>query len=1014
MKKFLLSISLILIFSNSHAQTCGASNLKGCRNNKYGNITGVRVSSPFDPDRNYMNLSCGTSGPSTNHLINSGAPLKIFLNTFYSLSVLTPYPDSFFCAVWIDKNQNDSFEASEYLPHLYGNAYFSIGLDCKAKTGKMNLRIRTCPYGDTITAAQACGSLNLAGSIYDLELNAKLDTAPKADFSVRELRNFTKCLNKFKIEKFNPNYSYSTYAIGGMSLNNDPQLSGFVCSWSTPGTYDVKMVASYCGMKDSVIKQVKIISPWMIPKADFSYNNETTEIHTLIELYGKTDSGAYKFNWEVTSPSGAIYYLGGQNPKFTLDEIGTWGICMQCQNDVGPSNTMCKFVQCVSPSGNFIGFNIFGSMDSGILYDNGGPTSNYKDSIKKSTSYFQIRQKPDILNTQLTLWQLKMADTGDRLKIYIGEGDTGKALHPAGGFTKNNAPSLPKTFVAATNKIYITFESNTSGNDSGFKITWQAAGKNVIQGRIYFDRDTNCILDDTKDKPLPYVKLKISGYDYSSTHSNGYFRLYSDTVPKIISPFVPSGWMVKCPVSGKDTWTMNKKANYNFSLVPDPNNLKTNFSSFLYPGKWGGYVVVRGLDGNLLLKTQNLGNTLIDSAKCQIFSSRKLKYLTLNSGNYTGTDTSLFFSIGKLDYFDNPAYVINFKVFSTDTGILNLTCKCAPYSNLPDNDTTNDNSIINLKIVNALDPNDKQVAVDIQPDHRIKQLSYFVRFQNTGTWPATDVIVRDTLSSDLDTNSLEILQTSHACVMERQGYAMAFKFLDIQLMDSGRSEPESHGWFHYSIKPKTDLPEKKRIYNTAYIYFDAEKPVVTNTTETYWQLPPFIDTIPPVIILNTTDTVFHQVNKSYNSVAISYSDNFWPLNQLTTFKTGIVNSFQLGLYEEKFTVEDGSGNIARRSRFVKVGDTSTPVNNVRKHIETRPLLYPVPAQDVLHFDMPEGTSGVAQLSIFAGSGKKILDVNTDLSDKGNSLDVSFLPDGIYFLKLAQNGKTYSEVFSILR
>jgi hypothetical protein len=50
------------------------------------------------------------------------------------------------------------------------------------------------------------------------------------------------------------------------------------------------------------------------------------------------------------------------------------------------------------------------------------------------------------------------------------------------------------------------------------------------------------------------------------------------------------------------------------------------------------------------------------------------------------------------------------------------------------------------------------------------------------------------------------------------------------LPDSTSNEPLSHGSVTYKIKIKQNLPEGTQIKNTAYIYFDFNAPVITNTT----------------------------------------------------------------------------------------------------------------------------------------------------------------------------------------
>jgi len=57
-----------------------------------------------------------------------------------------------------------------------------------------------------------------------------------------------------------------------------------------------------------------------------------------------------------------------------------------------------------------------------------------------------------------------------------------------------------------------------------------------------------------------------------------------------------------------------------------------------------------------------------------------------------------------------------------------------------------------------------------------------------------------------------------------------FSFKNILLPDSTTNEPLSHGFVSYKINQKEGLPENTTIENTAYIYFDFNPPIVTNTT----------------------------------------------------------------------------------------------------------------------------------------------------------------------------------------
>ena len=88
----------------------------------------------------------------------------------------------------------------------------------------------------------------------------------------------------------------------------------------------------------------------------------------------------------------------------------------------------------------------------------------------------------------------------------------------------------------------------------------------------------------------------------------------------------------------------------------------------------------------------------------------------------------------------------------------------------------------------------------------------------------------DTLAQELDVASFELLAYSHQPQVQLIGNVLRFNFPNINLPDSNSNEPGSHGYVQYSIKLKDSLPLGTSIGNTAYIYFDFNPPVVTNTT----------------------------------------------------------------------------------------------------------------------------------------------------------------------------------------
>lgn len=149
---------------------------------------------------------------------------------------------------------------------------------------------------------------------------------------------------------------------------------------------------------------------------------------------------------------------------------------------------------------------------------------------------------------------------------------------------------------------------------------------------------------------------------------------------------------------------------------------------------------------------------------------------------------------------------------------------------LGDSDSTN-NSLTNcFTVVSSFDPNDKEVYPKGIIDTTDNWLTYSIRFQNTGTAPADNIYILDTLDSNLDLSSFQLLSTSHSAYVQiLDGGIAKFNFPNINLPDSNTNELLSHGYVQYRIKMKNNLSNGVIINNTAYIYFDFNPAVVTNT-----------------------------------------------------------------------------------------------------------------------------------------------------------------------------------------
>jgi uncharacterized repeat protein (TIGR01451 family) len=109
-------------------------------------------------------------------------------------------------------------------------------------------------------------------------------------------------------------------------------------------------------------------------------------------------------------------------------------------------------------------------------------------------------------------------------------------------------------------------------------------------------------------------------------------------------------------------------------------------------------------------------------------------------------------------------------------------------------------------------------------------LTYSIHFQNTGNASAYNISLADTLDNMLDLETFEVINYSHENIFDLTGNILNIRFPNIMLPDSTSNPEGSIGFIQYRIKPKTTWVSPHKIKNTAYIYFDFNAPVATNTT----------------------------------------------------------------------------------------------------------------------------------------------------------------------------------------
>lgn len=374
--------------------------------------------------------------------------------------------------------------------------------------------------------------------------------------------------------------------------------------------------------------------------------------------------------------------------------------------------------------------------------------------------------------------------------------------------------------------------TQTSANDL---IPYNGLYSNVaeVKGKMFFDANQNQVFDNG-EQPVKNQLLSLGNGDMAFTNQSGNYTAYTSPGALTIKPFLSgnlAGFAFKPDSIDLVVDSAVSYANNDFGIIAPPNFCESTISIVTQnPPPRPGFnnsaaVHFTNVISSVALTPQvsfryDAHQTFLSAtpALASIDTANRLLIWNTGSinsgGNWQGVVT-----------LRTPQTVALGTVLTYTAWVSNSACAQSP---VPQSDQQ---SIV----VGSYDPNDKAVSpIGEGPDGRIlpstSQLSYTIRFQNTGTYLAENVNVVDTISPYLNISTLRVEAASHLHEVIIRGREVTFRFNQINLPDSNANEPMSHGYIKYSIQPSAGFVQNTVVQNRADIYFDFNSPILTNTT----------------------------------------------------------------------------------------------------------------------------------------------------------------------------------------
>lgn len=351
----------------------------------------------------------------------------------------------------------------------------------------------------------------------------------------------------------------------------------------------------------------------------------------------------------------------------------------------------------------------------------------------------------------------------------------------------------------------------------------------TIKGTVYMDFNNNCI-QDAGERASAYTRIQYSSNRYTYTDHDGNYTI--DVVPgNYTLTIIPNQyWTTDCSpntLSVNVAGVGNIYANNNFHITPSDQIHDVSIHSY-------GEAQRPGFTRSVYLYYYNKGLQMESGTINYTFSNDWDFVSAIPQPDYFNPATkTATWNYSSLNPYEQRGITISMSVPSI-VGLNVLLTTEAKITTVNTDQYERDNETSwETFTVNSYDPNDIQVSpqgttAEGYITSEEQELTYRIRFQNTGNDVAYNVSIKNPIDVNLEEYTITMIGASHNYKASIEEGFIIFDFANINLPDSNHNEKESHGYVLYRVNRKSDLAPLTKIFNSADIYFDYNVPVETN------------------------------------------------------------------------------------------------------------------------------------------------------------------------------------------
>ena len=350
--------------------------------------------------------------------------------------------------------------------------------------------------------------------------------------------------------------------------------------------------------------------------------------------------------------------------------------------------------------------------------------------------------------------------------------------------------------------------------------------------------DTNSNGCDDTDIILPNLKFNITNGTQTGsfiTNASGAYSIPVQAGTHTVTPVIENPMYFNISPASTTVTFPQTTSPFTQNFCVTPNGVHQDLEVTIIPMD----AAIPGFDAHYKIVYRNIGNVNIAMGSMAFdYDDATLDYVSSAPTTEILPLGNLFWTFLNLQPFETRTIDVVFNLNSpTETPALNsgnLLTFVANVNTSVGEDTNPVDNVTTLQqlVVNSYDPNDKTCleGTSITPDMIGKYVHYMIRFENTGTFPAQNIVVKDMIDeSKFDVASLIPLNASHNYVTRISGNKVEFIFEGINLPFE---DATNDGYVVFKIKTLPTLALGDSFSNSASIYFDYNFPIVTDPAVT--------------------------------------------------------------------------------------------------------------------------------------------------------------------------------------